>query len=246
MRRARWVAWALATLSLGATIAGPAAAEDPARVAARRLARHFASVPNFRGTYRGPAVWRIEPRARWSISPEAECLARLQEAGVTAHRMRWTPTVVPTPVEVRGPVGGVRFVKTRPVPLYLSCEMAVRLPTIARVLRERGVTRVDVMSAYRREPRTSFHSAGLALDLSAFHTPRGEVVVEDHFELAPDTPTCRAPAPEGWRARLLWEVACELAETGRFSTVLTPAYGRGHQDHFHLDARPNDARVFVR
>ena len=235
----------LAVLATGG-VAIPAAAEDPAHAAAREIARHFARVPSFRSTYRGPAVWRVVPEARWSVAAEPECLAELRRAGVRAERMRWTPTVVPTPVEVRGPVRGVTFEKTRPVPLYLSCEMARRLPDIARIVRAHGVTRVDVMSAYRREPRTSFHSAGLALDLSAFHTADGVVDVSEHFDIVGDAPTCEAPPPRDARARTLRDIACALADTGRFSTVLTPSYGRGHHDHFHLDARPDDPRVFVR
>ena len=42
-------------------------------------------------------------------------------------------------------------------------------------------------------------------------------------------------------ARALFEIACALADTHRFSTVITPNYDEGHRNHFHLDARPDDA-----
>jgi hypothetical protein len=42
------------------------------------------------------------------------------------------------------------------------------------------------------------------------------------------------------------EIACEIGASKRFSSVLTPNYNEGHRNHFHLDVRPNDPRVFVR
>ena len=161
--------------------------------------------------------------------------------------MAWTPTPVPAPVEIVGAVEGVSFEKKRDgTRLFVSCEIALRLPRLARVLSNRGVSHVEVMSAYRREPLSSFHSSGLALDLSAFETERGRVSVEDHFVRTDDVATCDAPEPATWRGRMLLEVACALARSNDWSTVLTPNYGRGHHDHFHVDARPGDPRVFLR
>jgi hypothetical protein len=239
---------ALAVLLACAT-AVPVVAQppDPALQVARWLARRVPAIPNFRATYRGPAVWWTRPEAVWSIRPERRCHEELTEAGVPWRPMRWTPTPVPAPVEIVGPVGGVVFEKKRDgTALFLSCETALRLPHLARVLRDAGVQRAEVMSAYRREPATSFHSVGLALDLSAFDTARGRISVEEHFALAPETATCDARPPTDRRARALLDIACALARSDRWSTVLTPNYGRGHHDHFHIDARPDDARVFVR
>ena len=39
---------------------------------------------------------------------------------------------------------------------------------------------------------------------------------------------------------------CELVESRRFNSVLTPNYNDGHRNHFHIDIRPADDRVFVR
>jgi hypothetical protein len=213
------------------------------RILAERVARSH----RFRESYEGPAVWDVRDAVVWSIRPEAECLRALGARGVPWRPMAWTPTPVPAPVEIVGPVEGVTFEKKREgAPLFMSCELALRLPRLARALRTRGVSRVEVMSAYRREPLVSFHSSGLALDLSAFDTERGSLSVEDHFFVTEDVATCDAPAPSSWQARALLEIACALARSNDWSTVLTPNYGRGHHDHFHLDARPGDARVFLR
>ncbi len=238
--RAGALAAALVLVATATVLAQPPI--DIERVLAERVRR----TPNYRASYRGPATWWTRPAAVWAIQPEARCHQRLRDAGVRFRPMRWTPAPVPSPVEILGPVGGVSFRKTRPVPLYVSCELALRLPLVARALRDQGAHEAEVMSALRREPLSSFHSAGLALDLSAFHTARGTISVEEHFVLTPDEPTCEAPEPEDWRARALRSIACDLARSERFSTVLTPNYGRGHHDHLHIDARPADPRIFVR
>jgi len=219
-------------------------AGDPAGSAARHLAREVRSFPNYRARH-AAGTWLTDPLARWSMRAEADCLRALEEAGVRSRRQSWTPTPVATAVVVTGEVSGVTFQKTRPVPLILSCEMAARLPALARVLLRHGVWRVDVMSAYRREPRTSFHRLGLGLDLSAFHTAAGRLSVQADFELTPDSATCDGPPPAVPAAATLRAIACELADTRLFSTVLTPNYP-GHEDHFHLDARPDDPRIYVR
>jgi hypothetical protein len=104
------------------------------------------------------------------------------------------------------------------------------------------------MSAYRDHPWASFHTLGLALDISRFRTKRGPLVVRTDFIQTPEAPTCEGPAPEGSSdaAQRLRAIACALAATKRFSSVLTPNYNAGHHDHFHIDIRPDDERLFVR
>lgn len=224
------------------------AAAQPSRTDFDRILRdRVARSHPFRESYEGPAVWEERTAVVWSIRPEADCVGELDVAGVPWRPMVWTPTPVPAPVEIVGMVGDVTFEKKRDgARLFMSCELALRLPRLARVLRAHGVSRVEVMSAYRREPLSSFHSSGLALDLSSFETDQGVVSVEEHFVRTDDVATCAAPAPSAWQARTLLEIACALGRSNDWSTVLTPNYGRGHHDHLHVDARPGDSRVFLR
>lgn len=145
-----------------------------------------------------------------------------------------------------GPVAGVSF---RPVQrdraVELSCEMATRLPPLAALLKKHGVRTVHVNSTYRDQPRVSFHTFGLALDISGFETATGPLVVATDFEATPDVPTCAAK-PSSERGRALLALVCELADSGMFSSVLTPNYNAGHRDHIHLDIRPDDTRLFLR
>lgn len=219
--------------------------DDQAGRVARILAKRFRSVPNQRGQVRGQ--WLVDPSALWQIRPTDECLEALDRAGVDATPHHYAPVPIATPVVLRDKVGGVLFRKTRhDADFIVSCELAARLPVIASVVSRYGVHTVDVLSSYRREPLTSFHTAGLGLDFVSFQTDRGEVNVESHFVMTPGPSTCYAPTPSDWRAATLLNIACDLVNTHMFSTVITPNYRRGHDDHFHIDARPNDPRIYVR
>ncbi|HJL27251.1 MAG TPA: extensin family protein, partial [Polyangiaceae bacterium LLY-WYZ-15_(1-7)] len=223
-----------------------APARDPAGRAVRRIWARVPDFENYRATIPG-AEWVVDRRARWSVRAEPACHAALREAGVP-FRPRPQPTsIVPSPVEIVGPVDGVWFRMTHEErPFLLSCEMALRLPALVEVLKEHGVHGVEILSSYRSHPRTSFHTMGLALDLPRFWTDEGWLSVQTHYEPTPLQETCGGPRPRDARARRLRAMACALARTRLFQSVLTPNYNEGHRDHFHLDARPDDPRLFLR
>jgi hypothetical protein len=220
---------------------------DPAGVIARRIARRVATFPNFRAIIPG-GEWRSSRGARWSFRPEAECLAALDAAEIAYTRVPDLDSTVAHPIRIDGPVGGVTFVMSRPEEsVVVSCEMAARLPVLARIMRAHEVRQVTVLSAFRTRPRTSFHTMGLALDMASFETDDGgSLSVLDSFVETPDARTCDAPRPHDPAARSLLAIACELADSHSFSSVLTPNYNDGHRNHFHVDIRPDDPRVFVR
>ena len=129
----------------------------------------------------------------------------------------------------------------------ISGELAARLRDLASVVAKHGVHTVYVMSAYRDHPYPSFHTLGLALDLSRFETADGPLVVKSDFVIDRARETCdEAAADPHDKHRLLHAIACDLAKSKRFSSVLTPNYNVGHRDHFHLDIRPDDPRFFLR
>lgn len=229
----------------GAFSAAPAGRDDGLDEA-REIARRVRGFPNFRGAV-AHGRFRTLASARWRFRASERCLDAAGRAKVPfAPLLRPLATPVPTPVTILGPIQGVSF---RPVQkeraIELDCELAARLVPLARILRGHGVRTVHVNSSYREQPRVSFHTFGLALDVSAFETREQVWNVARDFELTPDVPTCEgAPSTAGGRALL--GLACELAESGLFSTVITPNYNAGHRDHFHLDVRPNDPKLFVR
>ncbi|MGD8858602.1 MAG: extensin family protein [Myxococcales bacterium] len=215
--------------------------------AARRLARRVRGLKNFRALTPG-ATWFVDPAARWSIRRNERCLRELQRRGIRARPWELPlSNPVPTPVEVLGQVNGVWLRMTHPErPLLMSCEMAARLPDLMKVLERHDVIGVDVMSAYRELPRGSFHTAGLGLDLLRFFQTDDVLSVLYDYQETPNRETCAGPPPASSRARALRDIACRLARSHRFSTVLTPNYNEGHRDHIHLDIRPDDPRIFLR
>ncbi len=224
--------------------AGP---QTQAGEAARRIAHLVTTFRNYRATIRG-ASWRVDPKASWSIRDNEACLQALRERGVPFKSVSpQLSTPVPTPVEITGKVGGVEFrMMHADRTLLMSCELAVRLPEIAAVVATHGVTRVEVISTYREKPYVSFHTMGLAIDISRFITSDGPLSVLADFERTPGYETCEAPPPKSEHARALLDIACKLGASGLFSSVLTPNYNAGHRNHFHLDTRPDDPRIFVR
>jgi hypothetical protein len=152
-------------------------------------------------------------------------------------------------VRVRAKVGGVdfRFMHAGPG-VVVSCELAARLADVAQIVKKHGVHTVYVLSAYRDHPYTSFHTMGLALDLSRFDTDEGPLTVKTDFAMDRNRETCdsKFPPPHAKKAQKLLDIACDLASSHRFSSVLTPNYNAGHRDHFHLDIRPDDPRLFLR
>lgn len=221
--------------------------DDPNGPIAREIARLVPSFYNYRAAIPG-GIWRTSRRAVWRVRPEADCLAELDEAEIPYEKVDESlGTPIPTPVRITGAIRGVSFETARPDDSVLvSCELAARLPHLARIARREGTRRIVVLSSHRQRPQMSFHRMGLALDISAFDTRRGRMSVNDHFVETPDHHTCDAPEPEDWRAAGLLRIACALAESNRWSSVLTPNYNDGHRDHFHIDIRPDDDRVFVR
>jgi hypothetical protein len=221
-------------------------AEDPAGDAARSIAQRVASFPNFRAQAPG-AAWREDKRARFALRSTNVCLGALQDAGVRAHPLaRELTTPVATPVVIDAPIEGVAFVSLHADrEIEVSCELALRLKSLARILKAHGVLAVGINSSYRDRPKVSFHTFGLALDMMAFRTKDQTLVVAEHFEVSADSHTCEA-TPSTAQGKALLALVCAIADSHAFSTILTPNYNEGHRDHVHLDARPDDPRVFVR
>jgi hypothetical protein len=219
---------------------------DPAHEAARSIARRVALFYNFRAQVPG-AVWREDEAARFAIRSQRACLRQLKRLGIRAHLVsRPLDTPVPAPVVIDAPIDGVSFASLHlDREVEISCELAVRFKALARILKEHGVLVVGVNSSYRNQPKVSFHTFGLALDVAAFRMRARTLTVAKHFEVTPDTQTCAA-TPATPEARALLAIACAIADSGLFSSVLTPNYNEGHRDHFHLDIRPDDPRLFLR
>ena len=184
------------------------------------------------------AIWSIHLDDAWRL--ERGCVDRLASLGVRARRLPFTPTPAPDVVVIEEVTGGVEYVKRRQgAPVAMACAMAARLPRWSTVLREHDIERVEILSAYRREPAISFHHMGLALDVTRFWDSSGEHDVERDWVVSEEA-TCRSSS------RPLERLVCAMSESRIFSTVITPNYGRGHDDHLHVDIRPDDPWHYLR
>ncbi len=229
------------------------------RLRPRTLPPYRATVPLGR--------WRVNPYDELRVRHASECLAEARRLELPVREyVPEDPSTrafrrVPVPLIFRGSVGGVAITMHRRSALVMSCELATRLPVLARVAARHGITHVAVCSGYRRRPVYSYHAVGMALDVHRVRVAEplevGEgpadqwLSVERDFLATPDRETCdpallEASSPLSPRARTLLGFACDLSDTGAFHTVLTPNYGAGHRDHFHIDVRPHDPRTFVR
>lgn len=221
--------------------------DDPNGPIARLIARLVPTFYNYRAMIPG-GVWDTHRRAVWKVRPEEDCLAALDEAEVPYELVdEELRTPIPTPVRILGAVNEVEFEMVRDDrELIISCEMAARLPLLTRIARRQRVRSMSILSAHRVRPQQSFHRMGMALDIFSFGTNRGTLSVNDDFVETPSHTTCDAPEPDDWKAAALLRIACDLAESRRFNSVLTPNYNDGHRNHFHVDIRPDDPRIFVR
>lgn len=210
-----------------------------------RLERWIARWPNMRQGH-GREVWDEDAAATFPLRPRAECLQELRAANLEVTPADPSP-IVPMAVTLRsGEIDGVRFQDGHGAPLTYSCDMVTRLVKFAAVVKELGVVRVIVASGWRDHPRVSFHTLGLAMDVSRYVLSDGsDLRVLRDYQRTPDSTTCEATLTSP-KAQLLQRIACTLHERRVFSSVLTPNYNVGHHDHMHVDWRPGDARFYVR
>jgi hypothetical protein len=228
--------------------AGPAATPAPVlpRIDSQaRLERWIKRWPNMRLGH-PHEVWAEDAAVAFPMRSRAACIEELRTLNVSVTPADPSP-LVPLAVTLRGgEIDGVRFQDGHGAPLTYGCDMMTRVVKLAAVAKELGITRVIVASGYRDHPRVSFHTLGLAMDVSRFVLSDGsDLRVLRDYERTPDRATCDG-SPTSSKAQLLQRIACTLHERRVFSSVLTPNYNVGHHDHMHVDWRPGDARFYVR
>jgi hypothetical protein len=158
------------------------------------------------------------------------CVGWLQDLGVPFTRLDSKPGVE-TPVEITGPIGGIRYVSEGKDSMVCDCRLALALDWSSRVLRPLGVTRIRHMGAYvnrrTRRGRPSLHARGLAIDVGAVRVGNQWLKVEDNFRRN-TADTCDGNAP------LLNSVSCKLRTLRLFRELITPDDDGDHHNHLHL------------
>lgn len=177
-----------------------------------------------------PPDWTWPPSPRM-IEEGRRCLERLDHLGVVWEEGRPTKKVT-TPVVIPGmELGGVKITPLYGKPPYvMDCHLAETLAAgAAPVLLRNGVREIRVTSlhAYRnlRGRRImSRHAVGLGADIYEFVMTNGSVR--------------RVKGGYWTRDGALKTIERGLRETGLFRGPITPGNDRrGHNDHFHIEAR---------
>lgn len=140
-----------------------------------------------------------------------------------------------TPVEIRGPIGGVTYLSPDNEPLVCDCRLAVALHWTAPHLKAFGITEVQHAGAYvyrtTRKGRLSLHALGLAIDVRDLRGQGRLWSVEKNYYTGLRN-GCSPTSPE------LNRIACRLESLDLFKELLTPDYNYDHHDHFHLAIAP--------
>jgi hypothetical protein len=174
------------------------------------------------------AGWYPDARNGQRIPGGETCVSWLDELGVTYERLDPKPGVE-TPIEVTGPIGGIRYVSEGRNSLVCDCRLALALDWSSRVLRPLGVERIEHYGAYvnrtTRRGRPSLHARGLAIDVGAIQVGREWLKVDRDFERGR---SCDVNEP------VLNSASCKLRSLRLFRELITPDDDSDHHNHLHL------------
>ena len=160
------------------------------------------------------------------------------------------------PIRLTGPVAGVIFEPGDPNETFavLDCRLAIVLHEWAKDLWRAGVRRVGYYSMYRPGaringgPRVSGHAHGLAIDAARFTLKNGAVlnVLENWESRDRGEAPCPLREDESGGSRTLRAITCSAADRNLFQVVLTPHYNSAHDNHVHLEIKPEVDWTYVR
>jgi hypothetical protein len=165
-----------------------------------------------------------------------KCLEWLEKLGIEHQRLPPQPGVQ-TPVDVGGPIGGVRYLSQGKQSVVADCRLILALDWIAPSLRAQGITAVQHSGAYvyrtQKSGLPSLHARGLAIDVHALRYPDERVLVERDFARGLGD-GCETDAPK------LNRLTCSLRRIRLFQELITPDHDTDHHDHVHLAISPRD------
>ncbi len=192
------------------------------------------------------------PAYRYANLSNEDALAELDRRHIGYQRE--SPTRgVRLPIRLRGLLNGVLIRSSLPEAEWattpyniLDARLALALDDLTRVLRLHDVVEVVHFTMYR-SPRSSGdapqyrHPGGLAIDLGAIKKTSGEwLSVGPHWPGEIGAKTCGSGARKlvGRRGRELLSIACEVADLRIFHYMLSPHFDHAHDDHWHLELKP--------
>jgi hypothetical protein len=162
------------------------------------------------------------------------CLSWLGALGIKYRKLEQLQGV-DTPVEVVGPIGGVRYVTGGKPSVVGDCRLILALDWASRTLTRVGIDEIRHSGAYvyrtTSSGRPSLHARGLALDVHAVRSGSNWFEVERDYRLG-EGPVCDGVTP------FVNHVYCRLRQLQLFRELITPDHNAEHHDHFHLGLAP--------
>jgi hypothetical protein len=184
------------------------------------------------------------------------CYGVLRRRGVAFERLaKGELNGIAMPVRLTGKLGGIDVVprggKQRSI---LDCRLALALLSWAPTLRKAGVVRLEHYSIYRPGarirggPRISGHAYALAIDAARFHMKDGRVldVLNDWEDRDRGDAPCPRRSDEPRDSRVVRGMICDAVAHNLFQVVLTPHYDKAHDNHVHLELKPDVDWMYVR
>jgi hypothetical protein len=182
----------------------------------------------------------------------------LRERALPAKRARRAAPGVATPLNLTGPLQGVRVRTAPPRSPYgiLDCRLVLALDDFARIVARHDVVEIRIDNMYRPHARLpgrrklSQHARGLAADIPSLVLGDGrtlEVKRDWHGTLG--MPACgpdASPVDPTQETILLRNLLCETSRAGLFHHMLTGNDDAAHETHFHFDIQRRARRTGVR
>jgi hypothetical protein len=181
-----------------------------------------------------PEAYDLSATASLRIPGGKRCLSLLGQLGIK-YRSLTARGSVQTPVEVLGPIGGIKYTHDGRPSLICDCRLALALHWAAPVLAGWHITEVEHYGAYAnratRRGRPSLHARGLALDAARFKFANVSQNVEKDY--------ARGWGAGCWpEAPAINQVVCQLRSLRLFRELITPDHDSDHHDHVHLAIAP--------
>jgi hypothetical protein len=177
---------------------------------------------------------RTRNELRSVLPGSADCVARLAGRGVRFHTLEHE-LGVHTPIQVDGPIAGVRYYTGGDGPLIADCRLILALALVGDRLSAYGVSDVRFSGAYvyrlSAKRRVSLHAYGLAIDLHGFTRSGTHYEVRQDFRKGVGT-TLDASTP------VANAIAAHFHNSGLFHEYLTPDDNADHHDHVHVGVSP--------
>lgn len=205
--------------------------------------------------------WASAPSAKYAGLTRSECVGELKRRKVKFKELESARGVV-MPIRLKGALNGVLYrtelpAAERPDTPYevMDCRLALALHDFSEVLVAHDIEEAIMFSAWR-PPAKSWpadkpairHPGGLAIDLRRFvkKAPASggkasDLVIERDWTPARDAQPCTddARAKGSAEQKELVAIFCAADEARTFTSQLSPNYDKAHDNHFHLEIRPD-------